>query len=429
MGNKEIMRKTGKPILSIVTRHWTARPESFERCRESISHFNQQKIQHFVTYDEVGLGYKKSCQLVVDCKSEVIGDYVWLLDDDDYQICDDLPEILEQIKIEHNPDIIIGRIASHGKPCYAGKIFPRDSLWNKKDLMAFKIHEAGLPLLIMKNSIFQEYIHNIALRNDHDHDWDIVEAWQRDMPQRKFKVYFLDKVLSIQRYKEGQAKMIPNWQVVSYYTRDSIYEKITHRLMQSTAHFYIPLRVYSYPSKGNWFLNLHLKPDCILRAMDEFPNKNILYTDGDSFFRKYPSLLNNYEYDLACVWLKWWEMQPQKYEPGAAKKREKEEPILSAGTIWLKNKPEVRKYVEDWKAMLMANPTLFEQDGLNMTYKRAQLERKIKVADSFPPEYCMVCLPDPSHPGKMLPVDESVPYNTIVIEHGRSTDKMIKSVK
>jgi hypothetical protein len=211
------------------------------------------------------------------------------------------------------------------------------------------------------------------------------------------------------------------WRVVSYYTKDSIYEQIIEKLIESAEVFDIPLTVYAYENRGSWFANCHYKSECVLQAMDEYPDDDIIFTDGDSHFRQYPALFDNYEYDLACLWLQWWDMYPQKYDVDAKLLSETVQPIMANGTIWIRNRIEVRYYIEKWNQMIKDNPDLYEQGAFQGVYQQAQADKIIKVAGSLPPEYCMVCLD-----GK--PIDESVPYESVVIEHGRSTKELMDSV-
>jgi glycosyltransferase involved in cell wall biosynthesis len=156
------------------------------------------EVQHLVTYDRIGLGYRGSCELVVAHKGEAVGDYVWFLDDDDVLFEKNLSDIVRKIKIFDAPDIIIARVGLRDK------LIPVDALWYKRDFRILKICNVGLPNFIMKNAIFKEYIHNIALRNEYTHDYDIMKAWQRDDPERHFKVYYLDTVILKQREGEGR---------------------------------------------------------------------------------------------------------------------------------------------------------------------------------------------------------------------------------
>lgn len=187
------------PILTIVTLHWVTpkREETFKRCVESIQHLiDSGDVQHLVTYDEIGRGYQGSCQLMVEHKDEAIGHFVWTLDDDDTLALPTICEHLKRIKTESDPDLIMVRGTLHKM------LLPRQNLWDAKDIMVYKINTTGLPLFIMKNWVFREYIHNVALRNDHNHDFDIMAAWQRDMPIRKFRIAWLDEIMVRQRENE-----------------------------------------------------------------------------------------------------------------------------------------------------------------------------------------------------------------------------------
>lgn len=101
--------------------------------------------------------------LLIDCKghgvewanfelgrraSEFIGDYIWVLDDDD--VCTYRPLItdLKRIVKEHNPDAIMLRMDF--KP---GVILPPDELWGKSP----QFTRIGMSSFVLRRAVFQRF--------------------------------------------------------------------------------------------------------------------------------------------------------------------------------------------------------------------------------------------------------------------------------
>ena len=201
---------------------------------------------------------------------------------------------------------------------------------------------------------------------------------------------------------------IEAWVAVSFYTKDTVYEEIAKDLIQSAHHLDIVLKVYEYESRGSWNLNTHIKPECILRAMNEYPDKDIIFVDADAYFLQYPYLFNGYKYDMGVLWM---------YHKRSGNI------VASNGTIFVKNTPEVKAVIQAWCEHVKANPSLAEQTEFEYFYKNNDL----KVASTLPPEYCMVCIPDEF--GNWQPIDKNTNYCDVVIRHGRSDNTMKKGVK
>jgi len=200
-----------------------------------------------------------------------------------------------------------------------------------------------------------------------------------------------------------------NYVVVAFYTRESVYEQFTQTLADSAKLFDIPFMAYECEDRGSWMLNHNIKPEIILQAMGELYPSNILYIDSDAIIRKPLTLLDaQYDFDLGAIWV-------------TAKRRGKKVQVISDGTIWVRNIREVGRYIEAWRDHVKANPQLFEQEEFGLIYKTAMLENRIRVDPAFPAEYCMVCLPDKN--GKMIPIDDNVRYEDVVIEQGRNFNK------
>lgn len=145
------------------------------------------------------------------------------------------------------------------------------------------------------------------------------------------------------------------WQAVSFITLGTPYEREVQRLRQSAASLGIPLVVYGYKPKGSWRANLNYKSACILRAMDEYPGKDIVFVDADAKFHEWPVLFDglsaSHDYDIAFH-----RFVQSRLDPG----RE-----LLSGTLWIANTERGRRLVTEWHEKALALPAIRHQRALD----------------------------------------------------------------
>ena len=185
----------GQKILSIVTRHMpTKRKDSFKRMMATISPM-QDKIQHIVIEDKVCSGWRQSAQLVVDRRKEIIGYYVWLLDDDDECTASHLPLILERVRNLYDVDIIIVKawMQRHG-------IVPVPEYWDSHDIFKFVACTIGMPCFILKNELFQRHVLDMPTA-DRWVDWQLFSSVQNGIKKYNYKWMFLDLLVMRQATK------------------------------------------------------------------------------------------------------------------------------------------------------------------------------------------------------------------------------------
>lgn len=127
-----------------------------------------------------------------------------------------------------------------------------------------------------------------------------------------------------------------NWIAISAFTRNTPYELEAHRLRASLLTFGVPFVIYDYESQGSWKLNCEYNDHIRRAAFDTFLGKNILWLDADAELMKYPDLFDDYGYDLGIY--KRIHTEKQKEQTGA-------DYHWDTGTMFMKNKPEVRKLV------------------------------------------------------------------------------------
>jgi hypothetical protein len=187
-----------------------------------------------------------------------------------------------------------------------------------------------------------------------------------------------------------------NWQAITFYTEGTGYELEVEKLLASAASLKVPVQVYAYLSKGSWRVNLNYKSECILRAMDEFPGKDIVFVDADAVIRSWPTMFDDLSqtrmHDLAAHYFQWRATSPLE---------------LLTGTLWVANTERGRDLVAEWDRMGRAHPETRHQRCLQMV---AENTAGLRIA-MLPVEY--TCIFDaPARRGK-----------TAVIEHFQASRK------
>lgn len=100
-----------RPALEIVTRHMPERAGLLARLKASLATQTSDFYVHTVIVDEVGVGINHAGDLLVDHAPQ--GEYVWVLDDDDYLLYEDaIRQIVDRLEVRQ-PDMLIVRF-DHG---------------------------------------------------------------------------------------------------------------------------------------------------------------------------------------------------------------------------------------------------------------------------------------------------------------------------
>jgi len=126
-----------------------------------------------------------------------------------------------------------------------------------------------------------------------------------------------------------------NYQIISYYTENTPYEKEVRCLQASLEKLGLSYKVYKRPSKGSWKSNTRQKIDVIHQAMLDFPDKNIVWLDADAEVKQKPDLFEYLICDLG------FHIRVRSLSKFGIRG-------LSAGTLFIKNNEEMRLFVEDW---------------------------------------------------------------------------------
>ena len=153
---------------------------------------------------------------------------------------------------------------------------------------------------------------------------------------------------------------------ISMYTFDDIYFEAQKRLVESLNQFKIYYKIYEIEDLGNWHLNTNQKAETILKAMQEFPENDIVWVDADAVIKKKPILFSRIKQDIAYHRL------------------EGKDELLS-GTLYLKNTYIMQLFVSSWISLNNSNG-LLEQKNLDHLLKN---NPQISIYH-LPASYCKI---------------------------------------
>lgn len=165
---------------------------------------------------------------------------------------------------------------------------------------------------------------------------------------------------------------------VSYYTKNTIYEKVINNyLLPSLKKFNLKYHIEAIENKGNFFLNVIQKPVIAYNALNKF-SQNIVVIDADAIIEYYPTLLFEIpdRFDIGFHWLDW------GYHYG--KLHGKKE--LLDGTLYINNNEKMRNFIKQW----VENSTIKKLNN-QIALEKMILEKglDIKVFE-LPREYCYI---------------------------------------
>lgn len=149
---------TDHPFLSIVTRVFK-RPQGLTDNLLSIDAQTDKDLEQIFITDTVGHGLLRANQSFGDSQTKelITGEYVYLLDDDDFLTNPSFVEELKQIAAEHNPDVIFFRMII--KNNMNNNYYPTDELcWGNKPIIA----RIGGSCFVVKRDVWMKHIHEFG---------------------------------------------------------------------------------------------------------------------------------------------------------------------------------------------------------------------------------------------------------------------------
>jgi len=127
---------------------------------------------------------------------------------------------------------------------------------------------------------------------------------------------------------------------ISYYTKDTIYQDAINKyLIPSLKKLELEYHIYDIETLGDWKSNAIQKPIILQRALNDFPDRDIIWQDADSEILKYPNLLFNIpeEYDIALHYLNWKAHYGRKGDDGKSE--------MLDGTVFWRNTDKVKDFI------------------------------------------------------------------------------------
>ncbi len=154
----EVKQYDKNPFLSIITRKYK-RPAGFNKNQESIKCIYNKSIEQIFITDPVGYGMEEANKSFEYVKDKIAGDYVYLLDDDDFIVNTSMVQELQAIaKKRDSPDIIFFRmIIKNGQN---GDYYPTEKCWKAKEPI---IAQIGGSCFVVRKDVFKKFIHTFGL--------------------------------------------------------------------------------------------------------------------------------------------------------------------------------------------------------------------------------------------------------------------------
>ena len=154
------------------------------------------------------------------------------------------------------------------------------------------------------------------------------------------------------------------WMVAAYYT-DGLYAGHAAKLVRSMDALHVSHDVVQVPDLGNWQANIQFKPTFIKQMLPKHAGENLVYTDADSEFLRYPALFDDLDarpdVNIAVHIL-----DHLKY------KKRTRPPELLSGTIWVRNNDETSKIIDEWIEECRKDPLAWDQVALEKVLKNHQ---------------------------------------------------------
>ena len=180
------------PFLEILTRTFNARPRMFAAHKASLAAQTDQDFIHTLIVDDVGRGIAYATEQMARYAPSLVGQYIFVLDDDDMLTLPTFVAGLKQIAVLNAPDLIMIRM-DHG----AGRILP-SARWGKSPQKS----EIGVSAFVVRRELWQAHA-GAWLPGCYTSDFQFINAVWRARPI----AYWWDVVASkCQRQSLGRAE-------------------------------------------------------------------------------------------------------------------------------------------------------------------------------------------------------------------------------
>ncbi len=170
------------PFLEVLTRTFNARPHLLRINQESLRRQTDPDWVQTLLVDDVGRGIAWASENLAAYAPNLVGDRIWILDDDDTCILPTLVEELKFISADSDPDVIMIRM-DHG----AGRILPGDDTW----LCPPVLGQIGCSAFVVRREVWQRHANAMEVGH-YSSDYDLIAAIWKSQPT----VYWHDVVAS-----------------------------------------------------------------------------------------------------------------------------------------------------------------------------------------------------------------------------------------
>lgn len=159
------------PLLTIITRTFNGRPLGLASNIASVQRQTRtDNVQHLIVEDKQRRGVAWAQQNLRTLSPLLQGDYVMLLDDDDFLIDDKFVEILEKVTAD-SPEVVIVKMNMGD-----GRILPH---WMDWLLVGSRPEHSGIAAscFIVRRDVWNEHVNDFAAK--YDGDFAFIEAVYR----------------------------------------------------------------------------------------------------------------------------------------------------------------------------------------------------------------------------------------------------------
>jgi hypothetical protein len=175
------------PFLSVITRrHGDRRPEGFKRNQIAMNNLKGSWEQILIK-DKVGKGLYYANMSFMLASPFITGEYVYMIDDDDFINNQKMIPILQDIAERHNPDVIVFRMTI--KNGAFNNHYPSPQCWKEK--RPIQAHIGG-SCFVVKRELWKQHIHHFG--KPRFGDYFFLEALWRIVP--KIKTYWCDVLMA-----------------------------------------------------------------------------------------------------------------------------------------------------------------------------------------------------------------------------------------
>lgn len=165
--------------MSILTPTYQ-RPQKLEVCKQSVKDQTDQDCQHFTMVDDKGIGIGGQYTLYWQIAHYLLGEYIFVLCDDDLLVDPDFVGDMKRIAQLHKPDVIMVRWQ------YGDRILPDGGVWENEP----KHGHIGLSNWVVRGDVWRANAQHYANRYDGDFSF-IAAIWVGV----KDRIYWHDEIV------------------------------------------------------------------------------------------------------------------------------------------------------------------------------------------------------------------------------------------